>query len=76
MTTVIPVDTSPRPGSTVATPTTAANNPSTAIPAVIATVPAADSVLAVIAEHPDLSIFAELVDAFVGTGQGSVFTQA
>lgn len=74
-TTAIPVDTSSEPGSTVAVPMPAERNPTTSVAPVIPTIPQTDSVLPVIAEHPDLTIFGELVEAFVEAGQGSVFTQ-
>ncbi len=74
-TSATPAATSPQPGSTVAVPTPAERNPTNSVAPVIPTIPQTDSVLPVIAEHPDLTIFSGLVMAFVGTGQGSVFTQ-
>jgi uncharacterized surface protein with fasciclin (FAS1) repeats len=77
-TTATPADTSLQTGSTVAAPTTTETGATTttSVQPVIPTVPAADSVIAVIAEQPDLTILGELVESFVATGQGSVFTQA
>lgn len=73
-----PTDTTPVPDSPAAAPTTVVDGQgtTTSIPPAIPTVPEADSVVAVIAEHPDITVIAELVEVFVGTGQGSVFTQA